>query len=353
MELIFLNKKTLEVVDNAIVSTTFEITMDIVVSQKSYFIVNKSEVEAELGDVVILRSDEINYIGLLESLEQVDDYSLKVYTIDFTNLFDFDILAVSYEGDIIQYLTNIIYENLILNDDELQNINYFEVDSNYSVEGVLSYDDDTLINVQDLIETLSKTYSFRVQYNYELSGGKFSKIIMKLIGTQRGIVLTSNISAISDLSISDSVSQSTNKMVLLPKVDNEYTEKYIYYLLTDGSITENKDDPLRFDNVICKTILYADNEYETLDTKVSTELFLNNLEHNISFSLIVNNQLVKPFHDIYLGDFVEFRTSNKVYDSMITQISYKSTFSSCYITLGDYRIKLTEKIKLLEKNRSV
>jgi hypothetical protein len=51
-----------------------------------------------------------------------------------------------------------------------------------------------------------------------------------------------------------------------------------------------------------------------------------------------------------LGDFVEFRNNDQIYDSVVTSIKFKNGFHQATITLGEYRIKLTEKIQLLNKS---
>jgi hypothetical protein len=39
----------------------------------------------------------------------------------------------------------------------------------------------------------------------------------------------------------------------------------------------------------------------------------------------------------------------KTYETMVTQLSFKNGFSSCSVVLGEYRVKLTDKIKLLQR----
>ena len=94
---------------------------------------------------------------------------------------------------------------------------------------------------------------------------------------------------------------------------------------------------------------YSDNEYSSLYTKASTELLKSNLEHNIQFDVTIDNSIIVPFKNFNLGDFVEFITDKKTYSTMVTQIAIKGNLYECSVVLGEYRIKLTDKIKLLEK----
>ena len=55
---------------------------------------------------------------------------------------------------------------------------------------------------------------------------------------------------------------------------------------------------------------------------------------------------------LFLGDYVEFVHTNKTYSTVITQFRFKGGFTECFVTLGEFRPKLTDKIKLLTKNTS-
>ena len=48
MELIFLNRSTFQIADYAYVSDDFELIMDSVVYQKSFFVVNKTNINATM-----------------------------------------------------------------------------------------------------------------------------------------------------------------------------------------------------------------------------------------------------------------------------------------------------------------
>ena len=61
MKLIFLDRITLKYKDNAYVSSEFEIVLDSVVKQKSNFTVNKEEIKASVGDIVVLKEGKLSY----------------------------------------------------------------------------------------------------------------------------------------------------------------------------------------------------------------------------------------------------------------------------------------------------
>lgn len=68
MKLIFLDRITLKYKDNAYVSSEFEIVLDSVVKQKSNFAVNKEEIKASVGDIVVLKEGKLSYIGIVQAI---------------------------------------------------------------------------------------------------------------------------------------------------------------------------------------------------------------------------------------------------------------------------------------------
>ena len=71
MKLLFLDRSTLQYKDNAYVSKQYEIILDMVLIKRSTFQVNKTEINCEIGDIVILKHDTFSYIGILESLSLI------------------------------------------------------------------------------------------------------------------------------------------------------------------------------------------------------------------------------------------------------------------------------------------
>jgi hypothetical protein len=142
-----------------------------------------------------------------------------------------------------------------------------------------------------------------------------------------------------------------NKLTYHPKIENiNYRNIVSFYLLTSGEITTNVDDVLRHKSVRPKSSCYTDADYPNLLTKARSEMISSKLDHNITFTIRTENDVIQPMANFQLGDFVEFRNNDQIYDSVVTSIKFKNGFHQATITLGEYRIKLTEKIQLLNKS---
>jgi hypothetical protein len=103
---------------------------------------------------------------------------------------------------------------------------------------------------------------------------------------------------------------------------------------------------------MAKSYIYTDNDFETLETRARSEMVTSKLDHNVTFTIDMKNKVFIPFRNIYLGDYVSFIHKGKIYESVITGITFKDSLNYAVVTLGEYRVKLTEKIQLLSKNTS-
>lgn len=71
--------------------------------------------------------------------------------------------------------------------------------------------------------------------------------------------------------------------------------------------------------------------------------------HAITFEVMMDNLIFSPFKNIALGDQIEFITANKTIPSILSQMTFKNTLKQCSVILGEHRMKLTEKLKIIER----
>jgi hypothetical protein len=351
MELIFLDRNTLQYKDHGFVDSTFEINLDLVIIQKSSFVVNKTNINASIGDIVTLKDNQYFYLGIIETLELTDKYTTTVRTLDFKEIFNIDIPVESFSGDVASFLESLIIKHFVSSTDPNQNLPYIEISKEASVQGDLNFEKDKIMSIQSLIELITKSYGINLKYEVLFIRGRITGIKIRIVNVSKGLKLKSNLASILDLIINDSESQLINKVVFYPKSDNTmYKSIQSYYLLTSGEITQSSNHILRYKMVNLKSFYYSDNEYNNLLSKARSEMLSSKLDHNISFNIKMDNQVFIPLKNVNLGDFVEFITDQKIYDSVVTGIKFKDGLYQASVTLGEYRIRLTDKIQLLNKN---
>ena len=353
MQLVFLDRLNLAYKDYGYVDKDFEIILDLVIIQKSTFMVNKTKLNVSIGDIVILKDAPIHYIGIVERLEVADKHRTAVHVLDFKEMFSIDIPVQSFTGDLGLYLENVLLSHFKESDDALQNLSYLSIQRNASVQGDLSFEVDKIMSLASLMELITKSYGLRLTFEAVYLRGRVTGIIFRISEVQRGIKLKNNYQAIQDLVVNDSSSQMVNKHTYYPRSENVLFKSTIeYFLLRNGELTQDINHLNRYQSVKPKASFYTDNDYPSLLTKARSEMITSKLDHNITFTIKTDNDVLQPMKNIELGDFIEFINNDQIYDSVVTSIKFMNGFHQATMTLGEYRIKLTEKIQLLNKSVS-
>lgn len=350
MQLIILDCKTLTVKDYAFVSDEFEIIIDLVVPQKSSFIVNKNIINGVVGDLVTLKHLNYFYLGVIDTIESIDDYKIKILTKNFTEIFNIKVPVNSYSGDLILYIENLIIDHFKNNEDNNQNLNYLRVNKKTTATGTINFDKDTLMSITEVIEMILKMYILSINIELVIEDGSFKYVDVVISKPADKKVIKSNMSAITDLIIISNDSRTVNKITFYPKNDNlNYKNSVSFYLLRNNEVSTNKDNPLRFSNVIQKSELYSDNDYINLTQKAKKEFLNSSLNHSISFNVYSRNNLITPIVNLKTGDYIDFIKDERVYETQVTQMKFANNFYQATVTLGEYRVNLTDKLKLLNK----
>ncbi len=353
MHIIFLNERTLAVVDYAIASSDFEIILDTLVPQTSTFNINKTKIKAEVGDYLTIKERDYFYIGIISAIEEVKEGHLKVSAVDFLSKFNVEVPISSFNGNISQFLVNLITSHFKTSGDSKQNMPYLQTEIMVTKSGNLSYEPDKKISITKLVEEFSKTYGIRLAYELVIQNGVFTNIKVSVVSVDQGVILRSDLGSISDLSIADTNQNTLNKITYYPKASNVSHRTIVnYFLLTDGTISTNANSNKRMERVNFMCEFFADSDYSSLLTKATSNLIDSSLEHYISFDFSFSTNKIESLKSLTLGTFVKFITPNKTYETIVTKIKYKGTFKQATIVLGEYRISLTDKLKLLNRRRT-
>ena len=351
MEVVFLDGLNLEIKDNAFCDTDYEIILDTVIPQKSKFTVNKVDINCEVGDLIYLKGIPFLYIGVITSLEKTEELTTTIQTKDFLSKFDIKVPVTSFTNkEIGTQLLNLIKENFYSTTDPHKKMSYLLFHNYNNILGSVTFDDDKLESIVDLNESWSKTFGARLGYELVLTNGKITNIRVVSKRITKGFSLRSNLGAISDLVINDSNEQDLNEIVFVPKKENtSHKDRISYCLLIDGTLSTNPLDENRPTKALFEYETYSDSDYDSLESKAKEKLIDSSLDHSITFKITTDNNTISPFRDFWLGDFANFISSNKVYETMVSQITFKETMEYASITLGEYRVKLTDKLKLLTR----
>ena len=351
MQLIFLNEQDLSVIDYGYATDDFDIIFDALVPQKSKFTVNKQSLNAKVGDLLLVKENGYPYVGIITSIKSDDKNQTKVETKDYLSLLDVDVpLPTSFNGNAAQFIVNLINNTFRYSGDQYQNVSYLETAIEVVKSCSLTYEADTKENILDLVEEFSKTYGIRLEYEMVLANGKFSKIKIKVVSAKIGITMKSTLGTITELNVNDTNEVSLNKVDYIPKAENtQHTSKVIYYLTNDGQVVTTAPALKRIHKVKMKYEFYSDKDYDSLLTKATKALVDSSLEHTITFNFSFITNKVEALKDLKVGAIVVFITENKTYETIVSKMEFKGTFNIAKVTLGEYRLSLTDKLKLIDR----
>ena len=99
MKLLVFNKLNLELKDELNITNDYQITLDIVINQSSYFTTNASTTKGEVGDIVILHERSFFFIGVITLIELVETSQLKITAIDYVSALSFELRVRNYTGN--------------------------------------------------------------------------------------------------------------------------------------------------------------------------------------------------------------------------------------------------------------
>ena len=351
MQLIFLNEQDLSVIDYGYATDDFDIILDALVPQKSKFTVNKQSLNAKVGDLLLVKENGYPYVGIITSIKSDDKNQTKVETKDYLSLLDVDVpLPTSFNGNAAQFIVNLINNTFKYSGDQYQNVSYLETAIEVVKSCSLTYEADTKENILDLVEEFSKTYGIRLEYEMVLANGKFSKIKIKEVSANIGITMKSSLGTITELNVNDTNEVSLNKVYYIPKTENtQHTSQVIYYLTNDGQVVTTAPALKRIHKVKMKYEFYSDKDYDSLLTKATKALVDSSLEHTITFNFSFITNKVEALKDLKVGAIVVFITENKTYETIVSKMEFKGTFNIAKVTLGEYRLSLTDKLKLMDR----
>ncbi|MCL2521250.1 MAG: hypothetical protein FWE36_00145 [Erysipelotrichales bacterium] len=333
-------------------SDDYSIILDTVTGQNSHFVINATSVASVIGDILILHERRFFYIGVITGIDHTSVGLVRINTEDFVSSLNFDIRKVTRSGNIAEHLLNLISNEFIRNVDNLQNKPFLRIFTESMVEGEMIELDEGIESFLDFYQRVNKRFGIRLEARLGIVAGVITHIRIVAVNIRRALVLKSNFPAIRELAVSEDNKGRLNKVTFLPSVENNTMRlTRTFFLLTDNTVTNNVNHSLRYEYVIENKYIYRDDDVPNLMTMAETELITEDYLHNISFKIYMGNISFEPLSNVRLGDQITFIHEDKVYKTLVTRFEFSGTLLDCFVSLGEHRLKLTEKLKILFKEQ--
>ena len=350
MEVVILDRNNLSV-KGFYHTSSFHIIPDLLVPQISSFTISALEVNGNYQDIIITRDKNFKFMGVINTIEPKDD-RIVIGAYSIKKLLEIDIISDSYTGNMGDFIAKQITDNLINTEDSLQNIDYLSVENQSVAESTIPLDNTKTISLIEIIENIINIVPIVIDYDLVYTNTGLIKGIKFVIKDNiNTMTIKEDLSCINDVEIIDGSVDAVNKIIFVPEKDNIlFTEKQYFYLLNDGTITQDATNLKRILPVIYEIVWFPDKEayYTGLESLALEEFAKTTYNHCITFTM--NKNAIFDILNLKLGDRINFITKNgKTYISMITKMEFTDTFDSVKISLGFNRKSLTDKLYLTKK----
>ena len=337
----FLDKIDLEIKD-VIEFENYEYVIDEETNQKTIFNVMK-KINAENGDIVVLqRRGKIDYSGIIEDFENTDGKLRREITIKYiSNLFDRKVILnnenLIKEVGIEDFIAREIYDNFTNSDDELLNYKWLDVEVKTHTKIQKSVDNENgIYNFHTFITNCSQNYNIILDFTY--NKGRIKLTIYKQDAETQLIDTT-----ISDISNYVEKFDTSVAAKVIVKTD---TDIQTWYLLSDRTTTQNKDDINRARGKV--EVEYTSKSEDARQTALD-KFKSNTYNHYISFKINRNSKLF-DVEKMKIGTPLNIRTNNNIIlDTYVSAIKDNGN-NFIEITCGNMRINFIDKI-LKERNK--
>ena len=179
MELVILDRINFSVKDNIRVANDFEIVLDLVITQRSEFKTDKKELNAKVGDYLYVKQNGL-YFGVIEGISKESNYQI-ISCFDFKELFKVEVIAKSYEGNLADYVENLIRTTFISSEDDKQNLSYLQISKETSKIGKVTFEDDKVMTIHEILELITKMYGVSIRSKVVFDNCSFLGLQIRIV----------------------------------------------------------------------------------------------------------------------------------------------------------------------------
>lgn len=337
-KIVFLNRK-FQYKDVVVIEENVSV-VDIISTQKiTIQIPFKLKID-ESDFALFYKNGKIDFIGIIDSIENSTSNDILILNIVYVDeIFNLSCEFNSLSGNVFNWVKETIENNFVNTDDIVLNIPITIKNSLLKLyTGEYAFESNNLKNELSNLFKYNGTY---LEYSLDVdSSGKPIGLIIDVKNNNdyEALNLKYNLPIIQNLKRVFTQNQNINKLILAPG-EGVTGEKYVFYLLKDGTITRDANAVNRFP-VVNQTIKFYDSEAtaESLVTIAEQTLQGEEANHNIEFSLLKNDSF-----KLNLYQKINFIDKDANYNSYITKIINNGDIQT--VTIGIVRKSLTDKLK--------
>lgn len=309
------------------------------------------KLEAERGDYVRISRGNMRICGIVEGVSK-NATSVTISYKNILTMFDVNVWAdieelYDLDNSIEEWLAAVITNIYMTDSDTLQNIKGLEVKTVSETKGVKKLSlESNINNLYEVLQSVLIKHEIVVNTDISIQNQKIIVTIGKVENAEKTIETNLPNVISSEFNIKKS-SESVNKLTIINE-ENEQ-EQYSFYLLTDGTVTddvksENRITPVIFD---FKYASAKEDErfYDIAYQNAVEELIPEEYDNLIEIECEAEDSIILP-EELAIDQKVNVKSGEADYHTILTGIERNKTIK---LIFGAIRLELTKKMKRKDK----
>lgn len=305
------------------------------------------KLQAERGDYIRISKGNLKICGIVEGVTQ----NATSVTISYKNLltmFDVNMWADSEElsntdTSVEEWLATAIRNLYVYDSDILQNVKGLEVVTSSETKGIKKISlESNINNLYEILQNVLIKHEIVVNADINIQNKRIIVTIGRIENTEK--VIETNLPNVisSEFNIKKS-SESVNKLTVINEADER--EQYHFYLLTDGTVTDNPENANRIVPVIFDFKYASAKEdelfYDVAYQNAMEELTPEEYDNLIEIECESEDSIILP-EELAIGQKVIVKNGDTEYQTILTGIERNKTVK---LIFGAIRLELTKKMK--------
>ena len=329
-------------------TTDMEVDVDYLAINNSKVVL--PDIRASEGDYIRISGHGMRHIGIVTGCSDSD----KGYEIQFKPmiaLIDVDI-HVTQDGlseSLEQWIADAMNATYRDSDDAKQNITGFEAKAGSCTKDAILEIDGNIGNLYQMASAAFLRYGIVVSFDIDLKNKKIMGTVEKARAEPK-VIEADMLNVLAASFVIKQADQTVNKMVIYNDADESQTEAF--YLLTDGTISEDAEAEGRITPVVFSTeyVTYEEPEKPKEDAKTFHDIAYERAysrmslpEYNnlIEIEVMNDDGLVQP-GKLQIGQQASIIHNGTAYQTMLTG---KKVGDTTILVFGAVRLELTKKLK--------
>lgn len=206
------------------------------------------------GDWIFFCSGKTTFWGIVSGVQEGSMWNTASYS-DFLNVFDMNVYANAEELNektVEQWIADIITSTFVNNVDTVQNIKGMRVVCDTQTKGALEFDKNVSNLLKDIMYVALTKYNIVLEPVINRANNNVELHVRRK--DSRGICIEADLPNVLTKKITIGEGKANkNKITIIHKEDE--SERYTFYMLENGTVTEDENEDGRIAPVISDTVL--------------------------------------------------------------------------------------------------